>query len=200
MPLRAVERRVLALFLAALVLVLGYFVLLHWWFVAPQMDMDAQIRQLRAAEHRYAAVIGEKRELRQRLARLRRGQDNGGALLPESDPSTAAADLMQHVVDVAARHQAQGPCTVIQKMPVQGADKQGPYRKVSVNINLNCGTRPLAAVLYDLEQGTPYLFVDSFSAYRNPVPAANGIMQPLQVQLTLSGYLRQASTGKGGAP
>lgn len=198
MQLRPVESRILAIALALVVLVLGYFVLLHWWFVAPQMDMDAQIRQLRADGQRYAAVIGQKRELEQRLARLRQGQDSSSALLPESDPSTASADLMQHVVDVTRKHQSQGPCTVTQKMPVQTDAQQGPYSKVTVNISLSCGTRPLAAVLYDLEQGTPYLFVDNFSAYRSPVRSANGSVPPLQVQLSLSGYLREATGGKEG--
>lgn len=197
MQLRPVESRILALFLALLVGVLGYFVLVHWWFVAPQMSMADQIGQLRADEHRYAAIIAERKGLEQRLARLQQGQASNSALLADSDPSTASANLMQHAVDVANAHGSLGPCSVTQKMPVQNDGEKGPYRKVSVNINLSCGMHALAAVLYDLEQGTPYLFVDNFSAYRSPIRGADGSLPPLQVQFTLSGYLRQPANAGG---
>lgn len=200
MQLRPVESRILALFLTGLVGVLGYFLLVHWWFVAPQMDMAGQVDQLRADQQRYAAVIAERHDLQQRLARLQQGQASNSALLPESDPSTASANLMQHVVDVANAHTGLGPCSVTQKMPVQARGQKGPYRKVTVNINLSCGMHALAAVLYDLEQGTPYLFVDNFSAYRSPVHSADGSLPPLQVQFSLSGYLRQAAGNGEGKP
>jgi general secretion pathway protein M len=199
MQLRPVESRILALTLTLLVAVLGYFALLHWWFVAPQLDMNDQVRQLRADEQRYAGIIAERKTLHERLARLQKGQASNSALLAESDPSTASANLMQHVVDVAQAHTALGPCSVTQKMPVQSDNGKGPYRKVTVNINLSCGMHALSAVLYDLEQGTPYLFIDNFSAYRSPVRGADGSLQPLQVQFSLSGYLRQANdNGSGG--
>ncbi len=197
MQLRPVESRVLALLLTLLVLALGYFALLHWWFVAPQLEMSAQIEQLRADQQRYAGVLAQRKGLEARLARMQKGQASNGALLPESDPSTASANLMQHVVDVANAHTALGPCSVVQKMPVQTDQGKGPYRKVTVNINLSCGMHALSAVLYDLEQNTPYLFIDNFSAYRSPVRDASGSLQPLQVQFSLSGYLRQAAD-KGG--
>jgi general secretion pathway protein M len=197
MQLRPAESRIAALLLTLLVVVLGYFLLVHWWFVAPQLEMAGQVGQLRADEQRYAAVIAQKKGLQQRLARLQQGQASNSALLPESDPSTASANLMQHVVDVANAHTSLGPCSVTQKMPVQPQGKKGPYRKVTVNINLSCGMHALAAVLYDLEQGTPYLFVDNFSAYRSPVRGADGSLPPLQVQFSLSGYLRQAADNSG---
>jgi general secretion pathway protein M len=200
MQLRPVESRILAVLLALLVGVLGYFLLVHWWFVAPQMEMSGQVDQLRADQQRYAAVIAERHDLEQRLARMQQGQASNSALLPESDPSTASANLMQHVVDVANAHTSLGPCSVTQKMPVQSRGDEGPYRKVTVNINLSCGMHALAAVLYDLEQGTPYLFVNNFSAYRSPVRGADGSLPPLQVQFSLSGYLRQAAGKAGGKP
>jgi general secretion pathway protein M len=48
------------------------------------------------------------------------------------------------------------------------------------------------AVLNALEQGTPYLFVDDLSIYRNPVAAQQGNQPSLEVQFTLSGYVRPA--------
>lgn len=189
------ESRVAALGLALVVLVLAWLLLLHWWFVAPQLHMAAQMDELRADQQRYAAIVAQRDALRQRLAGLARGQADSSAFLPEDDPNAATAGLMQRVVDAAAAHVALGPCTVTQKMAVPAQDDRQPYRKVSANINMRCGTAPLAAVLYDLEHGTPYLFIENFSVYRNPVPANDGTAQPLEVQMTLSGYLRGSARG-----
>jgi general secretion pathway protein M len=199
MQLKPVESRVVAVALALVVLVVAYFVLLHWWFVAPQLGMADDMQQLRAQEHRYAAIIAQRGELEARLAKVKQGQAASSALLADTDPSAASADLMQHAVEVAHAHQAEGPCTVTQKMPVQTAtDDNSPYRKVTVNISLSCGMHALAEVLYDLEQDKPYLFIDNFSAYRSPVRSPDGRVQPLRVQFSLSGYLRRESTPAAG--
>ncbi|MBV8158654.1 MAG: general secretion pathway protein GspM, partial [Dyella sp.] len=76
--------------------------------------------------------------------------------------------------------------------------------KVAVSISLRCDVQPLAETLHDLEQGAPYLFVDDLSIYRNPVAAIQQAATPLEVQFTLSGYVRQpraaAGDSQGGAP
>lgn len=196
MQLRPAERRAAALLLVVPALALAYLVLVHWWFVAPQLRLSSQMDDLRADEHRYAAIIAQRDTLRRRLAGLSRDASASSAFLPGSDPSAASAALMQHAVDAVRRHASAGPCEVTQKMPVTGSDDgKAPYRRIRVNLSLHCAVLPLADVLYDLEHGMPYLFVDSFSAYRSPVPQKNGL-PPLQVQFTLSGYIRNASGGK----
>ena len=65
-----------------------------------------------------------------------------------------------------------------------------PYRKAAVSISLSCDIQPLATVLHALEQDMPYLFVDDLSIYRNPVVAQQGGSAPLEIQFTVSGYVR----------
>lgn len=195
-PMKPTESRIAAILLLLLALVLAYFVLLHWWFVAPLRDIAAQMDDLRDTQSRYATAIADKPELQKRLATLGEGQAASAAFLPEDDPSAAAASLMQRVVDVVAAHPQGGSCEVTQKMLVPDpatADGE-PYRKAAVNIGMRCDIQPLTAVLHDLEQGTPYLFIDDLSIYRNPMAAPNGTIAPLEVQFTVSGYVRQART------
>lgn len=188
------DSRIAAIGLLLLLLVLAYFLLLHWWFVAPLRDIAAQMDELRDTQSRYAAAIAEKPRLERRIAALGAGQAASSAFLPEDDPNTAAADLMQRVVDVVAAHTQGGSCTVTQKMPVPNppAAAGEPYRKAAVSINLSCDIEPLVGVLQALEQGTPYLFVDNLNVYRNPVAAQQGNGPPLEVQFTLSGYVHPA--------
>lgn len=204
------ESRIAAVLLLLLTLVLAYFLLLHWWFVAPLQQIHRDMADLRDTQSRYAAAIAEKPALQKRIAALGAGQAASSAFLPTDDPNTASADLMQRVVDVVGSHTRSGRCVVSQKMPLpnpsSGANE--PYRKAAVSISLSCDMEPLAAVLQALEQGTPYLFVDDISIYRNPVAAQQNQAAPLEIQFTLSGYVRPArnaparvaSTDAGAAP
>jgi len=200
------ESRIAAVLLLLVVLVIAYFALLHWWFVAPLQSIRAEMDDLRDTHARYAAAIAEKPQLQQRIAAMGAGQAASHAFLPEDDSNAAAAGLMQRVVDAVAAHPQGGACDVTQKMPVTNppAAPDEPYRKVAVSITLHCDIQPLAETLHDLEQGTPYLFVDDLSIYRNPVAAMQQAAVPLEVQFTLSGYVRQPrATGgdtQGGAP
>ncbi|MEO6801102.1 MAG: type II secretion system protein GspM [Rhodanobacter sp.] len=196
------ESRMAAIILLLLAVVLTYFVLVHWWFVAPLQQIDAEMAQLRDTHSRYAAAIAEKPALQQRLASLGAGQAASDAFLAAADPNNAAADLMQQVVDVVGRTTQGGRCVVSQKMPMPAPPTPPgePYRKAAVSISLSCDIEPLAAVLQALEQGRPYLFVDDLSIYRNPVAAQRNQGAPLEVQFTLSGYVRPAANPSASLP
>jgi general secretion pathway protein M len=188
------ESRIAALGLLLITLVLAYFLLLHWWFVAPLQQIRSDMTDLRDTQGRYAAAIAEKPALESRIAALGAGQAASSAFLPTDDPNTASADLMQRVVDVVGSNTSSGRCVVSQKMPLPNpsASAGEPYRKAAVSISLSCDVEPLAAVLQALEQGTPYLFVDDLSVYRNPVATQQNEAAPLEIQFTLSGYVRPA--------
>jgi len=157
---------------------------------------------LRDTHSRYAAAIADKPALQQRIAALGAGQAASSAFLAEDDPNTAAADLMQRVVDVVGTSTQGGSCVVSQKMPMPNppATPGEPYRKAAVSISLSCDIQPLAAVLQALEQGTPYLFIDDLSIYRNPVAAQQNNVAPLEVQFTLSGYVRPTHATPSATP
>ncbi len=188
------DSRIAAILLLLLALLLGYFVLLHWWFVAPLHQIRGDMAELRDTHSRYAAAIAEKPALQQRIAALGAGQAASIAFLAADDPNTAAADLMQRVVDVVAANTGGGSCVVSQKMPLPSpaATPGEPYRQAAVSISLSCDIQTLAAVLQALEQGTPYLFIDDLSIYRNPVAAQQDHAAALEVQFTVSGYVRPA--------
>ncbi|MEO7052398.1 MAG: type II secretion system protein GspM [Rhodanobacter sp.] len=196
------QSRIAAVILLLLAVVLAYFVLVHWWFVAPLNQISGEMSQLRDTHSRYAAAIAEKPALQQRLAALGAGQAASDAFLAAADPNNASADLMQQVVDVVGRSTQGGRCVVSQKMPLPSTPTAPgePYRKAAVSISLSCDIEPLAAVLQALEQGTPYLFVDDLSIYRNPVAAQREQSAPLEVQFTLSGYVRPPANPPAGLP
>lgn len=198
------DSRIAAIGLLLLAVVIGYFVLLHWWFVAPLRQIRSDMVDLRDTQSRFATAIAEKPALQQRIAALGAGQAASSAFLAEDDPNTAAADLMQRVVDVVGTSTKTGSCVVSQKVPIPNppATPGEPYRKAAVSINLSCDIESLAQVLQALEQGTPYVFIDDLSIYRNPVAAQSQPNQaaPLEVQFTLSGYVHPVRGAPAAAP
>ncbi len=183
------QARLTAIALALVTLALAYFLLLHWWFVAPLLKVDDQMQDLRQLHAKYAAAIAEQPVLERRVAALRRGGAAVGAFLPGDDPSAAAASLIQRATDVVNAHaQEGGGCSMPSKMPIEQPSGKEPFHRVSVSISLDCDMQPLAGVLYDFERGLPYLFVDNLNVARSPTGR-------LQAQLTLSGYLRPTGSG-----
>lgn len=188
------QSRLVAVALALLVLAIAYFLLLHWWFVSPWLDIRAQMQDLRDSHARYAAAIEEAPALRKRIAQLAQGGASSTAFLPETDPSSAAAGLIQRASDVVASHASEeGGCEMPQKMPIEGNRGSEPYRRVSVSITLQCGMQPLVGVLHDLDRALPYMFVDDLTIYLVGQPG--GVASPkLEVQFTLSGYIRAGAS------
>lgn len=186
--LTRVQSRIAAVLLALVALAIAYFLLLHWWFVAPLLSVDSQMHDLQQIHAKYATAIAEQPLLAKRVARLERGGATVGAFLSAADPSTASANLIQRATDVVAAHANDGSgCSMPSKMPIEQDNGNEPFRRVTVSITLDCGMQPLAAVLHDFDRGLPYLFVDNLTLVRSPSGR-------VQAQLSLSGYLRPTSS------
>jgi general secretion pathway protein M len=187
------QSRLAAIVFALLALGIAYLVLLHWWFVAPLLDQGSQMRDLREQHARYAAEIAEQPQLQKRLDQLAAGGASANAFLPETDPSAAAAGLIQRASDVVAAHAGEGGgCEMPQKMPIENNATREPYRRVSVSITLQCAMQPLTAVLHDFDRALPYMFVDDLTVYQVAQPGSTASPK-LEVQFTLSGYIRSGA-------
>lgn len=190
--------RPVRLALVAAVLVLGYFLLLHWWFTAPMLAMGEQIEQLQQEELALRMEIAQRPQLEAELQRVSElGQGDAG-FLPEANRQLATAALVQRlesVVNDAAG--GSGQCSITARTPT---DNQGrdPFVRATVQVRLRCGMRELAAVLHQLEGGNPQLFVDNLDllSRRSYLGANEG--GGMDVSFDLYGYLAQAAEGEGG--
>ncbi|MDN5923919.1 MAG: type II secretion system protein GspM [Xanthomonadales bacterium] len=187
------DGRGLALALLAVVLVVVYFLGVHWWFVAPQMDIAQQMSDLRGEQQRYAATAAQRPEIQKRLDAVSKYEQANQAFLPQKDVSTAAAELIQRVGEIIKKRDPEGGhCVAQQSTPLGSPNSDEPYQKVSVRVRLSCDMQPLIGVLYDLEQGKPFFFIDDLMIYQQASFYRRGQQSSkLQAQFTLSGYLRQ---------
>ena len=190
------ERRGAALIVLALLLWVGWWLLVQSWFLNPLNDLEEQADALRAQQQRYAGIVQQRASLQQQLQAARGDPASRTSLLPGEDPSAVAADLMQRSLDMVKAHANQGPgCQVTQRMPITPEhNSTEPYRQVKVSLTLECALQPLANLLHDFEYGQPFLFIDNLSLRRATSAPATGGAGRLQVHLLLRGYLQQATT------
>ncbi len=188
------ERRGAAWIALAVVLWLAWYLLVQSWFLDPLAAIEEQADTLRQQQQRYAGVLAQRDDLQQRLQAARRDPSSRSSLLPGTDPSAVAADLMQRSLDLVKAHADQGPgCQVTQRMPITPEqDTAEPYRQVKVSLTLECALEPLTRLLRDLEYGQPFLFVDNLSVSRTSTAPSVGGAGRLRVHLLLRGYLQPA--------
>ncbi|VVP41384.1 type II secretion system protein GspM [Pseudomonas fluorescens] len=199
--LTARERLGAALIVLALAVWAGWWLLVQSWFLGPLLQIENQADSLREQQQRYAGVLQQRDALQQQLQQARRDPASRSSLLPGTDPSGVAADLMQRSLDLVKAHAAQGPgCQVTQRMPITPEQNSAePYRQVKVSLTLECAMEPLTGLLHDLEYGQPFLFVDHLSIRRQTSAPASGGAGRLQVNLLLRGYLQPADGKEPGA-
>ncbi|MEO5560165.1 MAG: type II secretion system protein GspM [Dokdonella sp.] len=186
------DGRLLAVVLLLIVLALVYLVGIHWWFVAPQMQLSSEMQDLREQQLRYRQTTAEKPEIDKRLAEVKAYEQGNQAFLPETDANAASAALIQRLTQ-AMSGKGEKHCQNVGTQSFAGNEEE-LYKRVTVQARLKCDLEPLAAILYDLENGKPYLFVDQVMIYKQQSytpPGAKVVSVPLDVRFNLSGYLRQ---------
>lgn len=196
-PLTPRESKTAALAILAALLSLVYWGILQPWLIAPQQALNQQMDALRDSQRRYAALLARRESLQAQWAAAQADPASEDALLPGDDPSTGAAGLMQHAADIVGRHASDGAgCEVLNRTPSVAEPGDEAYAQVKVTLNLSCAIEPLEAVLYDIETGRPYLFVNQLRIEHHVDTSATARPGRLQVQLLVTGYLHR-SAGEG---
>jgi general secretion pathway protein M len=191
----------LGLLVAALAIV--YFAGVHWWFTARHVEIATEMGDLREQEARFRRVADERPAVEARLAEVRQFEAGNPAFLTETDFDSAAAGLTQRLKQIVSEHARDAQsCQIIMNQYSRPTEKE-LFERASIRVRLRCSLEEFAPILYDLEAGSPMLFVDELQVWKQTgyrAPGSNQVTSYLDVQFTLSGYMRQrAAAGKEGA-
>ena len=191
------QSRVLAIALLVVLAGLGYFVLVHWWFTAPHLEIADEMADLREQELRFRSTIAERPRIQKSLAEVREFEAANPAFLPEADFDAAASGLIQRLSQVVASH-ATDPqrCTLIQKQ-VNRSNEKEPFDRVTIKARLRCDFEQFGPILHELETSNPVLFVDSVQIWRQTgyrTPGTNQVENYLDINFDLYGYIRKHKT------
>ena len=193
------DGRFLAIVLLLITLVLVYLVGIHWWFVAPHIEIAGQMQDLREQQARFQRAISERPDIEKRVAEVKAYEQGNQAFLSETDANAASAALIQRLKAAMSDHaKDESRCQNVSTQSYNGGEDE-LYKRVTVQARLKCDLEPLAAILYDLENGKPYLFVDQVMIYKQQTytpPGAKTVAVPLDVRFNVSGYLREPGKAK----
>ena len=188
------DGRFLAVVILLIVLLLVYLIGIHWWFVAPHLQFRADMQDLRDQQLRFRQAAAQKPEIEKRLTQIRAQEQSNQAFLTDADASAASAWLIQRLTQSISDHaKDEKRCQSVSQQNYAGGEEE-LYKRVTVQARLRCDLEPLAAILYDLENGKPYLFVDQIMIYKQQTyqpPGSKVSSSPLDVRFNLTGYLRQ---------
>jgi general secretion pathway protein M len=188
------DGRFLAVVILLIVLLLVYLIGIHWWFVAPHLQFRADMQDLRDQQLRFRQAAAQKPEIEKRLTQIRAQEQSNQAFLTDADASAASAWLIQRLNQSISDHaKDEKRCQSVSQQNYAGGEEE-LYKRVTVQARLRCDLEPLAAILYDLENGKPYLFVDQNMIYKQQTyqpPGSKVSSSPLDVRFNLTGYLRQ---------
>jgi general secretion pathway protein M len=193
--------RFLAVALLMIVLAVGYVAGVHWWFVAPQLAIATQMQDLREQQQRFRALANQRAEIERKLVEVRAFEQNNQSFLNDADANSAFSDLTQRLKQAITAHaKDENHCSIISNSNYKGGSEE-TYERVTIQVRMRCDLEPFAAVVYDLENGNPYLFVDQMMISRQmPGYVAPGAKTPpmqLDIRFNLSGYLRKQAKAAG---
>ena len=192
--------RFLALVLLLIAVLAVYLVGVHWWFVAPHLAMAGQMDDLREQESRFSQMVAQRPQIERRLAEARAFEQNNQAFLTDPDANSAFSDIVQRLKQTITAHAGESnSCQIISTSPFKIPEEE-LYQRVSAQVRMRCNMERFYAIVYDLESGNPYLFLDRMTIYRQiggyvPPGAKRQPPSALEIQFNLSGYLRQPGKG-----
>lgn len=175
----------------AVLILLAYLLLVHWWFTAPMLGMGEQIGELRDQELRYRMEANQRLALEKKLTEVRQQQAQTPHFLPEANKELASAALVQRLEQVvSAASTNPNACQITARTPTENSIKED-FQRVTVQVRLRCGMGEMTNILYSLEGGSPQLFIDNLellsrSSYNNVGPVGGAV----EVVFDLFGYIQ----------
>ena len=195
------NRRFLAIVLLLIVVLTVYMAGVHWWFVAPHLEIAAQMDELREQQQRFREIAAQRGEIEKKLVEVRAFEQGSQSFLTDADANSAFSDLTQRLKQaISARGKDENRCSIVSNSNYKGGSEE-TYERVTIQVRMRCDLEPFAAILYDLENGNPYLFVDQIMISRQMpgyvAPGAKAPSMALDIRFNLSGYLRKQAKAAG---
>jgi len=193
--------RFLAIVILLIVVMIGYMLCVHWWFVAPHLDIASQMNDLREQQQRFRDTAGQRAEIEKKLVDVRAFEQGNQSFLTDADSNSAFSDLTQRLKQAISAHaKDENRCSIVSNSNYKGGSEE-TYERVTIQVRMRCDLEPFSAILYDLENGNPYLFVDQMMISRQMPgyvpPGQKAPSMQLDIRFNLSGYLRKQAKVTG---
>ncbi|MFK7955833.1 MAG: type II secretion system protein GspM [Lysobacterales bacterium] len=186
------RQKPLAWMLLVVTLILIYWVGFRWYFDR-QGELNGQIEQLQSSQARFQGLLDQGPVLQRELSQVRELQNEADFFLQAQNTSLGSAELTNRLKEMIRTHGSEKECQVISNQNMRVREEER-FERVTNKVRLRCEVEDLSNIIYHLENGTPYVFLDNVSIYRQITRRRQGRetvqQQILDVRFDLSGYLR----------
>ncbi len=180
--------------LVALGLVLIPAILLVRFVLLPLAEAYASSgSELEATRERivhYQRLLSERPALEAAVEQLERSRPLAPYLLAGANRALAAADLQRRLQEAVQQHDV-----TILSLRVKNPVDDGPLERISVEARLRADVRQLRDLLYAVETGKPYLFVEDLSINVRQARRLRRTPLGLEISLTLYGLRTPDTAG-----
>ena len=156
--------------------------------IATYRNTDEEIARTRELLVRYEQIAARRHAYQAQLDELSRRQTGTGVYLSGATDALAAAELQDRVKAMVDAHG--GKLRSVQILPVKA---DGAFTRVSVRVQLSANTAAFHRLLYGLEAGKPFVFVDNLDVRNRRAvrrSALKDLDPTLMIRFDLQGYLR----------
>ncbi len=186
------RQKPLAWMLVVVALILVYWLGFRWYFER-QAELNGQVEQLKVSQARFQGLLDQGPALQRQLTQVREQQNEADFFLQAQNTSLGSAELTNRLKEMIRTHGSEKECQVISNQNMRVRVQQR-FEQVTNKVRLRCEVEDLSNIIYHLENGTPYVFLDNVSIYRQITRRRQGRetvqQQVLDVRFDLSGYLR----------
>lgn len=179
--------------LVVLLILVVQFVMLP--LQAAYRERQDEIADMRRTVTRYLQLIAQAPQLQALSARDDRAQPLAPVLLAGSNAALAGAELQQRLQTLATTHQVR-----ILSLRVRPAEEDGSFERVSVDARMQGELLGLRNLLFEIEQGEPYVFFDTLSVRTRPQRRRGAAPSGLEARLVVFGLRASADPISDGAP
>jgi general secretion pathway protein M len=177
----------------ALALLLIVIILATKFLLMPLADLyretDDEIFDMRQDIVRYRHLLAEHPGLQKMADRLKHNDPLSPITLPGGNQALAAAELQQRLQDAAKKNGVR-----IVSLRIRPPGTEGPMERIAVEARMQAETVGLRNLLFELETGTPYLFLDQLSIRSRTARRRRTSSESLDVRLELHGMRPVQST------
>ncbi len=156
------------------------------------VESDEEIEDLRRNVTRYRQLINEAPELRALEERIARARPLAPLVLKGDNHALAAAELQQQLQDLAKKNGVR-----VLSLRIRPPEAEGSLERVSVEARMQTETTGLRNLLFELETGKPYVFLQTLTVRSRPQRRRNTSKADLEARMVVYSMRAVANVAMG---
>jgi len=184
-----------AVMVLLLLMVIVYFLFVHWFFVA-HAGLNEEVDALNESRQQFINEAAKTPDLRKMLQKVRAEVGSNNEFLQADSKNLGNAEITSIFKNIVNQQSEQSSdCQIISQSPTQDKEPE-QFEKITLRVRMRCQYEVFVKVINLIEENTPSLFVNDLrietknvNRYRKNSKQANA-PESLEIRFDLYAYLK----------